>query len=136
MGNGAAPLEIARARDRATTPFDYIVVGSGAGGGPLAARLAEAGKRVLVLEAGLDPAVAGPSPGDPVTEDAFRPEILREVSQVPAYHGPATEDLEISWQFSVRHFDDEAKQRLDSKYDSTKHPVRQGRPGKGGIQYP
>ena len=30
-------------------------LGSGAGGGPLAARLAEAGKRVLLLEAGQDP---------------------------------------------------------------------------------
>ena len=29
-------------------PFDYIVVGSGAGGGTLAARLAEAGRSVLL----------------------------------------------------------------------------------------
>ena len=40
-----------RASDPARTPFDYLVVGSGAGGGPLAARLARAGKRVLLIEA-------------------------------------------------------------------------------------
>jgi choline dehydrogenase len=34
--------------------YDYIVIGSGAGGGPLACNLAKAGYQVLLLEAGDD----------------------------------------------------------------------------------
>ncbi|MGH9665696.1 MAG: NAD(P)-binding protein, partial [Bryobacteraceae bacterium] len=34
---------------------EYVVVGSGAGGGTVAARLAESGRRVVLLEAGGDP---------------------------------------------------------------------------------
>ena len=53
--------------------FDYIVVGSGADGGTVAARLAEGGMSVLILEAGADPA-ALPSKGLPEDYDvpAFR----------------------------------------------------------------
>src|SRR5882724_10648414 len=43
------------APSRPVADADYIVVGSGAGGGTVAARLAERGFRVLLLEAGGDP---------------------------------------------------------------------------------
>ncbi len=91
-------------RERVVSPapaeaeFDYVVVGSGAGGGPVAANLAEAGHRVLLLEAGLDP-----------EDDDYR---------VPAFHGRASEHPEMSWQFHVRHFDDLTQQRRDPKYRS------------------
>ena len=35
-------------------PHDFVIVGSGAGGGPLAANLALAGHTVLLIEAGED----------------------------------------------------------------------------------
>jgi choline dehydrogenase len=62
--------------------FDYVVVGSGAGGGPVSCRLALAGYRVLILEAG-------------GTDEGL-------LYQVPAFHGLATEDPEMSWDFFVR----------------------------------
>src|SRR5262245_44076885 len=49
------------------TVFDYIVVGSGAGGGPVAARLANAGYTVAVIEAGVDATSAEASSVDPNT---------------------------------------------------------------------
>jgi len=38
--------------------FDYVIIGSGAGGGPLAANLARSGRTVALLEAGGDPCLA------------------------------------------------------------------------------
>jgi choline dehydrogenase-like flavoprotein len=121
---GPKPEELlAQARDPASTPFDYIVVGSGAGGGPLAARLALGGKRVLVIESG----------GDPAIDKAGKP---RDIHAVPAYNGAATEDPESSWSFSVRHYSDDAKQAKDSKYTPYKDPAANRGVGKGGIFYP
>lgn len=78
------------------TGYEYVVVGSGAGGGPLAARLALAGHKTLLIEAGEDQ-------GDNVNY------------KVPAYSAKASEDPAMSWNFFVRHYADEERQAKDYK---------------------
>lgn len=80
-----------------TAEYEYIVVGAGAGGGPLAANLARAGHSVLLLEAGNDPC-----------------EILQ--SEVPAFHALASENPELAWSYFVDHYSDPAQATRDSKY--------------------
>lgn len=86
---------------------DYVVIGSGAGGGPLACNLARAGFEVLLLEAGGDPASSW-------TRD------------VPAFHPASTEDPELRWDFFVRTYADLAQQRKNEKF----------LPAQGGVLYP
>jgi choline dehydrogenase len=75
---------------------EFIVVGSGAGGGPLAANLARAGFTVLLLEAGEDEG-----------EDYN--------CQVPCFHAFASEDEKLRWDFFVRHYASDERQRRDPK---------------------
>jgi choline dehydrogenase len=84
-------------------PWDYVVVGSGAGGATLAARLVEAGRRVFLIEAGGDPCAAAAH----ATSDDY---------DVPAFHPFACENASMSWNFRVRHYDDEERQSRDPKY--------------------
>ena len=87
--------------------FDFIVVGSGAGGGPLAANLALRGYQVLLLEAGSDR-------GSSLTY------------QVPAFHPLAAEDPQMRWDYFVRHYEAGQEPGVDPKFVD----------GEGGILYP
>jgi choline dehydrogenase-like flavoprotein len=76
--------------------FDYVVVGSGPGGGTVAARLAEAGATVLVLEAG----------------DDIRRQPGTHEYEAPLLSHLAYEDPAFNWHFFVRHYaSDELQQR-------------------------
>lgn len=79
-----------------TAEYDYIVVGSGPGGGPLAARLAIAGFKVLLLDAGDDQ-------GDALQQ------------QVPALQLQSTEYEPMRWDYFVNHYSDLERQKQDSK---------------------
>src|SRR6266852_1657264 len=93
------------------TAAEYIVVGSGAGGGTVAARLAEEGRTVLLLEAGGDPRKL--SGGDAVEPGGYR---LPDDYDIPSFHPFATENDALKWDFFVRHYASDALQRRDDKY--------------------
>ncbi|RFU33001.1 hypothetical protein B7463_g3332, partial [Scytalidium lignicola] len=76
--------------------YEYVVVGSGPGGGPLAARLAIAGYKVLLIDAGSDQ-------GGSYQE------------QVPALQLQSTEYEPMRWDYFVNHYQNETRQELDSK---------------------
>jgi choline dehydrogenase len=83
---------------KADTPqtYDYVVVGSGPGGGPLAARLAIEGYQVLLLDAGDDQGAAAEY-------------------QVPAVSLQATEYAPMRWDYYVNHYSNLTQQKRDSK---------------------
>ncbi len=100
MANGGSQTAVA----------EYIVVGSGAGGGTLAARLAESGHSVLLLEAGCDPKTSAPS--SPSSPSGGLPNDY----DVPVFHGYASENKDIAWNFFVRHYASDERQRRDPNY--------------------
>jgi choline dehydrogenase len=71
-----------------TVEYDYIVVGSGPGGGPLAANLAKAGADVLLIEAGDD---QGNNP----------------VEEIAGWFFLTWGDPDLSWNFFVKYHSDD-----------------------------
>jgi len=86
--------------------FDFVVVGSGAGGGPLACNLARAGYRVALIEAGGDP-------------DSF-------ARKVPALHAASVEEPDLRWDFWARTYSNFNLQRDNERFD----------PSEDGVLYP
>ncbi|PBP28084.1 alcohol dehydrogenase, partial [Diplocarpon rosae] len=95
----AAALPFAAAAPTAATDleYEYIVVGSGAGGGPLACRLAMAGHKTLLIEAGDDQ-------GGNIN------------TTVPGYQALVTEDPKLRWDVFVNHYQDQQRAQRDPKY--------------------
>ncbi|HEV7922363.1 MAG TPA: GMC family oxidoreductase [Thermoanaerobaculia bacterium] len=89
--------------------FDYIVIGSGAGGGPVAANLARNGYKVGLIEAGTR---------------AENPSYL-----VPVFHPFASEDPDTSWEFFVRHYESLSQSERDNKFLKDKDGVFYPRAG-------
>ncbi|MDY3552366.1 GMC oxidoreductase [Gemmata sp. JC717] len=107
-----------------TSPFDFVIVGAGAGGAPLAARLAERGYTVLLAEMGPE---KPPKPADALVEN----------TDVPLLHPEVTEDPRHALRFFVRHFDGPAAASLDPKV----HAPLPGSPAphpedEAGVFYP
>nr|WP_218780475.1 GMC oxidoreductase [Rhodococcus sp. NCIMB 12038] len=86
--------------------YEFVIVGSGAGGGPLAANLAAAGHRVLLLEAGDDHSCV--------------------YYEAPIFHAQASEDEDMRWDYFVRHYRDDHAQAEDPKHT----------PDRAGVLYP
>lgn len=80
----------------ANSTYEYVIVGSGAGGAPLAARLALAGHSVLLIDAGEDH------------------HLERQVA-IPALNGYASEYNPIRWEYFVDHYENETQANRDSK---------------------
>ncbi|KAJ0122732.1 Choline dehydrogenase [Diaporthe amygdali] len=76
--------------------YEYIVVGSGPGGGPVAANLARQGHKVLLLEAGDD-----------------QGQNLH--AKIPTFFPAFEEDAAERWDYFVKHYDDPEQAAKDPK---------------------
>ncbi|CAK5273933.1 unnamed protein product [Mycena citricolor] len=79
-----AAAALATCPDTSSAEYDYIVVGAGAGGGPLASRLALNGFKVLLMDAGHN--------------------VYNDNTTVPLYLARANEDPQMTLDYEVTHY--------------------------------
>jgi choline dehydrogenase len=82
--------------DTLSETYEYVVIGSGPGGGPLAANLSRQGHSVLLLEAGDD---QGQNPNE----------------KIPLFFAAASEDATMRWDYFVSHYTSEKQAAQDPK---------------------
>ncbi|KAI0539816.1 GMC oxidoreductase [Xylaria digitata] len=98
--------------------YEYVVIGSGPGGGPLAANLARRGHSVLLLEAGDD-----------------QGQNLNQ--KIPFFWPFASEDPSMRWDYFVKHYSNDEQAAKDPKmvWDTPNGTIYVGLdPPKGSIQ--
>ncbi|PVI00425.1 GMC oxidoreductase [Periconia macrospinosa] len=93
---GAAALLFSDALAQ-SNEYEYVIIGSGAGGGPLAANLARAGHSVYLIE-------AGENRGDDLLQ------------RVPSFANEGSEEPRATWSFFVSHYENETQAYRDTKY--------------------
>ena len=96
------------------TDYEYVVVGSGPGGGTVAANLARAGHSVFLIEAGEDH-------GDSLLQQipSLYAELPTTASRILIFiysADPSAEDPTLSWEFFVDHYQDKEQAYKDTKY--------------------
>lgn len=105
----------AQASVNESNKYDFIIVGSGAGGGPLAAGLARAGFSVFLLEAG--------------SKDQTM------LSRIPVAHAKASEHDDIAWRFFVDRYD-KKNPYYTAELNNTKYQKKAVERGDGPVFYP
>ncbi|MBC7467113.1 MAG: GMC family oxidoreductase N-terminal domain-containing protein [Bdellovibrio sp.] len=102
--------------------FDFIIVGSGAGGGPLACGLARNGFTVLLLEAG-----GTPSRSDDNSD-------TNRLSKTPVFNAKASDDALLNWSYFVDRYEKDGSGSAFEKLNSKFQQMTSSTPA--GVYYP
>jgi choline dehydrogenase len=107
---------ISRLRAVSGKAFDYVIVGSGPGGGPLAVNLAKAGHTVALLECGLDAAEADALAAQNEMSPCGKAAGTVGTYSAPGAFGGCSEHQFLTWDIFVGHFKDPDQSKRNGKW--------------------